>query len=210
MKKRVIGVVGHTENFRGVEKVCSNGRVLTEYDWNIEIAERLGKDIKDDVDYNVICGGYNDVSYNKHFDIKINMINKASPNLVVFLHCNSYHLWKVNGSEVWCNQLGSDVAIIFQKHILKNLKLKDRHIKYGVRLLSSILPINNRIWKMGRNLKVLKDTKYAAVLIEPFFMNGTYGDCLQYDCVKKLYIDSLSGAIKEYFNVSQGILFYAR
>ena len=170
---RVALVVGHTQRAQGARNAYAS-----EYNWNFAIAHSVLKIMEafsNEIKCEVITDNNND--YKLHLFNKVGIVNLGNFDLAISMHCNSTIMPTVNGTETWyfCNsKKGYQIARIFQNQILKNLGLKDRGLK------------------CSKKLVILRETKCTAILLEPFFLSGTFGAVMQYAGFQELYALSIA------------------
>lgn len=141
--------IGHQKERPGAVGTTFEGKVITEFDFNEEIAKKIRANL----------GIKAELMYRRSYSTLPYDINMLKPDFIVSLHCNAFNK-QVSGTEVlyWhASKKGEILASCMQKSLLK-LGLQDRGIK----------PLNNN----DRGSLLVKDTYAPCVICEPFFIDN--------------------------------------
>lgn len=144
-------IIGHSSTSQG----ASNKKAkLTEFNYN--------KGLVADIKNSLVSSGHKDVQivYRKTYEELPKQVNALKPDIVVSFHCNAYNE-TASGTEVlyWHKSVkGKKIATIFQKELLKALKLPNRGIK----------PKTSE----DRGGYILRHTEAPCIILEPFFIDN--------------------------------------
>ena len=141
-------VIGHKKDSPGA---VSHDGSLSEFVFNEKLAMMIEGTVRQAEVQRV---------YRRTLDSLPGDINQLDPDFIISLHCNSFQ-YKATGTEVLYyhqSERGRKAAIIFQKHLVNHLRLKDRGIK----------PKNAE----ERGGYLLKYTKAPCLISEPFFISN--------------------------------------
>ncbi len=141
--------IGHQKEVPGATGITPNGTILTEFNFNEEIANK----IKDKLDIETA------LMYRRSYSTLPYDINILKPDFIISLHCNAFNK-QVSGTEVlyWhMSKKGKVLARCLQESLLK-LGLPDRGIK----------PLNTS----DRGSLLVKATQAPCVICEPFFIDN--------------------------------------
>lgn len=200
----VILDAGHGPTTSGKRSpVMENNKVFYEWKFNLEIINRISYKLKSLGIPHDIVNKYLDPDHGNALKERAFVINNliTPPKnlfpLVVSQHANAWGTnWNsASGSEVWVYYNGDkdskahkdrvDLASVFLKHYIKNLKLRNRGVKY--RLIDQFY--------------LLRKTKYLTIFLEPGFMtNKKEVKFLDSEKGKELVVQSFVDAIIEINN----------
>ena len=178
MSKNVCVIIGHGGNDVGAINPITKE---TELSYNIDLAERLRKELKK-------TGNYVVDTYNRGNASVENVyyINKVGYDIIISLHCNAYNGY-ANGTEVlyWnTSKNGQLLAQALQENIVDTLGLTDRGLK----------PIKNG----DRGAYLLRKTEAPCVIVEPFFIDNE-NDFKVGKEKKDEYVQAIIKGINKYF-----------
>jgi N-acetylmuramoyl-L-alanine amidase len=147
---KVVLVIGHKRIKPGA---CNDTNETCEFSFNETLVHEIANKIKSG-EHEV------EVVYREVYNKLPEKINALNPDLVVLFHCNAFNK-KASGTETLYYHTsikGEMIAKIFQRNIVKVLKLPDRGVKgKGTE---------------DRGGFILRYTKAPCILIEPFFIDN--------------------------------------
>lgn len=179
MSKNICIIIGHGGKDVGAINPITKE---TELNYNIDLAERLRKELKKTENY--VVDTYNRGNANVE---NVHYLNKVGYDVIISLHCNAYNGY-AHGTEVlyWnTSKKGQVLAQCIQDEVLETLGLTDRGLK----------PIKNG----DRGAYLLRKTNAPCVIIEPFFIDNDNDFNIGKE-KKDEYSKAIALAINKYFS----------
>ena len=167
-------VVGHHEKDQGAENKSFN---LTEYKYNLEIAELIIADLSKDFETTLI--------FNKELSQLPKAINETNAKVCINLHCNAFNRI-ASGTETLyyhTSSKGKALATYVQNRVLDALDLRDRGVK--------------SIESGDRGGYVLRKTTMPCIITEPAFIDNDV-DCIILMDNKVQLAKAIADGIRDY------------